>query len=154
VWGHEKLVDTGDCGGQVLARARQWVETLIDRYQPAWAATEAPYVPRGDRKVPFNAATNSRLQRLAGVAESVAFERGVSYREPDIRAVARHFLGSHGALLQRDKKKQLTKTYCEAHGWKPVSQDEADALALLSYMEFSLSPRAARLRGERLPLFL
>jgi hypothetical protein len=78
----------------------------------------------------------------------------VSYREPDIRAVARHFLGSHGALLQRGKKKQLTKTYCEAHGWKPVSQDEADALALLSYMEFSLSPRAARLRGERLPLFL
>lgn len=155
VWGSVTLADTDASGGRILARARELVEALIERHHPVWLCQEKPYIQRPGQKtsIPFQQKTMERLQRLAGVIESIAFERGLSYREPEIRAVAKHFLGREGAALRSEKKKALTKLYCEGHGWKTVTQDAADALALLSYMEFSLSPAAARLRGERLPLF-
>lgn len=155
VWGHTSLGDTDASGGRLLARARQWLLALCEYHQPAWLAQEAPYFQRPGQKtsVPFNHQTQARLQRLAGVAEGIAFELGISYREVEIRDVANHFLGSEGARMRSAKKKQQTVVICRLHGWDPVSQDEADSLALLSYMEWSLSPGQARLRGEG-PLFL
>jgi hypothetical protein len=153
VWGHVVLAEPQAIGGCVLAEARKWIGDLLLRLQPSWIAQEAPYVPRPGRKVPFNPLVNARLQRLAGVPQSMAFEHGLAYHEADIRKVARHFLGTHGAVMEREKKKQQTVHICKLHGWAPVTEDEGDALALASYMEWVLSPGQARLRGEG-PLFL
>ncbi len=154
VWGHTTLGDTDASGGRLLTRAREWLLALCDYHRPSWIAQEAPYFQRPGQRtsVPFNHATHARLQRLAAVAEGIAFELGISYREVEIRDVARHFLGSEGARMRSDKKKKQTVVICKLHGWTPVTQDEGDALALLSYMEWSLSPGQARLRGEG-PLF-
>jgi hypothetical protein len=154
VWGRTTLGDVDASGGRLLGRAREWISELCDYHRPSWLGQEAPYAQRPGQKtsVPFNPKTQARLQRLAGVAESIAFERGLSYREPDIRDVAGHFLGSEGRRMRSDKKKRQTLVICKLHGWT-ATQDEADALALLSYMEWSLSPGQARLRGEG-PLFV
>jgi hypothetical protein len=156
VWGHVTLGEPQASGGCVLAEARKWIEALCDRWKPLWICQEAPYAQRPGQKtsVPFNPKTQARLQRFAGVAESLAYERGLSYREPEIRDVAGHFLGAEGRRMRSDKKKRQTVVICKLHGWEPVTGDEADALALLSYMEWSLSPGQARLRGEGVPLFL
>jgi hypothetical protein len=155
VWGHTVLGDAEASGGRLLTRAREWLIALCDYHRPAWIAQEAPYFQRPGQKtsVPFNHQTQARLQRFAAVAEGVAFEASVSYREPDIRTVAKHFLGSEGERMRSEKKKRQTVVLCKLHGWAPVTQDEGDALALMSYMEWSLSPAQARLRGEG-PLFL
>jgi hypothetical protein len=155
VWGHTTHGDADASGGRLLTRARQWLLALCDYHQPAWIAQEAPYFQRPGQRtsVPFNHQTQSRLQRFAAIAESIAFELGVSYREPSIHQVAAHFLGSEGARMRSAKKKQQTVVICKLHGWTSVTQDEADALALLSWMEWSLSPGQARLRGEG-PLFI
>jgi hypothetical protein len=155
VWGHTSLGDAEASGGRLLTRAREWLIALCDYHRPAWIAQEAPYFQHPDQKTgkPFKRQTAARLQRFAAIPEGVAFELGVSYRETMIRDVALHFLGSEGPRMRREKKKQQTVVICKLHGWAPLTQDEGDALALLSYMEWSLSPAQARLRGEG-PLFM
>ena len=155
VWGHLTLGDVDASGGRMLARARAWIMALCEYHQPAWLAQEAPYFQRPGQStsVPFNHRTQARLQRLAGVVEGISAELGLSYREPEISDVAGHFLGAEGRRMRREKKKRQTVVVCKLHGWAPVTQDEGDALALLSYMEWSLSPGQARLRGEG-PLFM
>ena len=157
VWGRISFKKAADHprnpDGAVLTALREWLEHMRQRYEPTWIAVERPYVPvpRPPRisaagkfvvpsqSRPMNADTVIRLAAMYGTVAEFSHRFQIGFRATETWTVEKHFLGS--GKHKSAEKKRLTKQMCELQGWKPVTLDEADALALLSWMAASLGVR-------------
>lgn len=61
--------------------------------------------------------------------------------EANTRTVIKHFTGDGGG--KRPERKERVIAECHARGWKPETEDEADALAILDYARHCLGDRTA-----------
>jgi hypothetical protein len=165
-WGHVSFSRfaslPGNADGAVMDALHDWLLALINRYRPvAHMGAELPWVPQArtvrvgpgalssaKAAMPMNAQTVRRLSGMYMHAAWTASRLGIEWRGPDTWEVERHWLGKSGH--RSAEKKRLTKQMCEAQGLKPVSIDEADGLALLSFMMTALLPPALHRQG---PLF-
>jgi hypothetical protein len=141
VWQHRRFGKVGAESGAVGALFGQWLAELIVAYAPVWMVFESPYIPPG-----LNNAAVRRLYGMAMIAEATAWGCGtIEVREVDTASVTKYFTGQ-SRWGSREGKKAATKRVCERHGWAPVTEDEADALAVFAYAEAMLFPAAASRR--------
>jgi len=151
VWRHKRFGKPGDDDGKVGVLFHDWLDAIMGECGgPDWAVFEAPFIPRG--AISVNNATIRRLYGLAMIAQMVAHNWGAKCREVDTASVAKHFTGQ-ARWGGREAKKAATRRVCERYGWAPVTEDEADALAVLVYAEALIDPIAASRRGPG-PLFV
>ncbi len=102
---------------------------------------EAPLVPFFKRgKTNIN--TIRMLMGLCAVVEELLYTLGVyDIREATVADVRTHFLGSN--KHKRAEAKHLTINACYRLGWKPATDDEADAMALWHYQASVFEPQLA-----------
>lgn len=144
VWGSIRFragsLESRNPDGLVMLELRRWELGLIDRFQPDWIACEPPWIS------PKSQAQTAR--RLGGYfmrTAEMAAEHNIGWLPCETWSVERHWLDT--TRLKSKEKKQLTREKCRILGWTPVTEDEADALALLSYAQARLRLDAALLRG-------
>ena len=122
------LPSTGDDLGRALHHFASWLAGKVKELRPREIVFEAPILP-----ATTNFKTCRKLYTLAGIVELVAIAEGIPCSEMASSEWRRHFLGSHypkGA--GRDELKRAVIAACRAIGWNPRSDDDADALAMLS----------------------
>ncbi len=137
-YGIFELPKTFDNIGQLMHLGRMRIEALVNRFQPAEIAFESPFI---NRRID----TIMKVRKLAGlanVAEEVAFDHGVPCQEATTDDICRHFLG-RGYPRRTEPKKMATKVKCREFGWDIHDDNDADALAGLSYMLACKHPRKA-----------
>ncbi len=122
--------------GEFACLFGRWLTELVIQNAPEMIVFEAPFV--GDRTAQ---ATARKLIGLAVLTELHAYTREIECFERPYRSVVKHFTGSGGG--KRDEIKARVVAACEARGWRPESQDEADALALLWYARHCIGDPAA-----------
>ena len=126
--------------GPFLVGFEDWLTGIFDEHRVTQVVFEMPWIgavkdPRTDRCILSASQTTLRkLTGLAGMTEAVAHRRGLS--EDDIweannASVRKHFIGKGKG--KRDELKRLTIEACQVRGWDPMTDDEADALALFDY---------------------
>lgn len=87
-----------------------------------------------------------RLYGLLGVAQEVAYRRGLSVNTVLVGEWRNHFIRQRTAPKtvapknRRDWLKNQTKLECERRGWTVRTTDEADALGLIAYERARLFP--------------
>jgi Holliday junction resolvasome RuvABC endonuclease subunit len=168
-WGHTRIGTAGDESGKVGAALTIFLEARIAALQPDAIAFESVYVPtprkprfvkggspfvfgaetveQADTHIPMNARTVARLYGIAFLIRTIAYQHQIPCEEATTGAFCTYFLGRKPPK-GREAKKAANVEMCRILGWTPVTQDEADALALGSYAEAKLFPS---LRG---PLFV
>ena len=153
-WWHQRFGKPGAANGEIGRLFASWLSWLISETKPEWLIFESPFVPPK-----LNNNTIRRLYGIAFIAESQAFRYGIECREVDTASVAKFFTGkarwkpASNVITSRDAKKAATRRVCERYGWTSVTEDEADALAVLVYAEALIYPEAAIKRGSFGPLF-
>jgi Holliday junction resolvasome RuvABC endonuclease subunit len=142
--------------GEVFAAFRDYVLELIDAYEPQYLVFEAAFTPRLGADPQKNKIINPQtLQRLYGFRAHIvciAEERCLICHDKQSLEFTKWFTGRGrfpGATsAERSKaKKAAMVAACAARGWK-VTDDEADAIALLLCFESELYPEHA-LRRKR-----
>lgn len=136
--------------------AALWAEKIIVAYQPTTIVWEAPLASSFVRGR-TNADTTSLLFGFPAVIGATAFRLGFyDLRKATPAEVRVHFIGSN--MKSKDAERE-TKARCRVLGWPFKDDNEADALALWSYMSALLVPdcgpapalpgilRPAKLRG-------
>jgi len=164
-WGHERMGRQGDTGGQVYYRFRLFLTLKFDELSPELVVFEAPFVPRPDRSegaAPLNAFTSRRSYGWTAHIEELCEKSGIGCYEEQSSKFTKFFTGRGrfpGLTWEerRKAKKDATVAACWARGWR-VTDDEADALALLLSFESERFPEAALrrprvLKQPRGPLF-
>ncbi len=141
-WGRRGFLGVLPGGAAGIFRAfRDWLDSRFAEYRPAFFVYEPMWISPYAKSV-------MRLLGMEGVALGLAHERGLKIREYPIKSVAQ-FHGTAG--LKSAAKKRVTRdNMVQRYGFSPVSEDEADALALWLYAEQILDPRSRRCVG---PLF-
>ena len=124
-----ELPQTHENIGRYLNIADRRVQALVDRFQPAALAFEAPWL-NGRRDTIVNL---RKLSGLANVAEQVADRNEIECREALVHDICIHFLG-RGYRNLKAAKKISTKVKCRELGWEVQDDNDADALAGLSYI--------------------
>lgn len=123
--------------GRLYGTFRNGLEAAFDEYKPA----RLVFAPA----LYSEAQTAARaLGGMMAIAELAAHDMGVhAYEIPETTA-RKHVLG-RGSFVVRDDKgrtlkgagtklvKAMAMDWCRNHGWKPQSDDVADALVLLEY---------------------
>ena len=105
---------------------------LIAEYSPVEIAIEEPFV---GRKL-----TGKGLMTLFGfraAAMLAAENKGIHVTMTTPASVRKHFLGDGG--MKRADAKESVIAQCEAIGWRPQNDDEADARALWDFRAFSIN---------------
>lgn len=128
-FGRFELPSTQERIGPYLNLADKRIEALVRRFDPALLAFEAPWLnARRDTIINLR-----KLSGLANVAEQVADRFEIPCQEAEVRDIAKHFLGAkyHKAS---GAKKISTKVKCRELGWDVDDDNEADALAGLSFV--------------------
>jgi hypothetical protein len=123
---------------------------MCDRRRPdviVWEAPLATIFKRGAT----NAATTALLYGLPAVIGTAAYCCGYYHLlKADTRDVRNHFIGSNP---KRVKAKPMVIKQCQAMGWNPSDDNEADALATWHYacslMEPALAMKPTPLFGVR-----
>lgn len=128
-FGYFDIPQTNENIGRYLNYADRVIDKLVLRFQPAMLAFEAPWL-NSKRDTIINL---RKLSGLANVAEQVADRHEIECREATVHDVSVHFLG-RGYRNTREAKKTSTRVKCRELGWEVETDDEADALAGLSYM--------------------
>ena len=111
---------------------------------------EAP-MPTSFNRGRTSADATTILYGLPAVIGAIAYKHGIyDIRKAGARDVRRHFLGCNP---QRKTAKTMVKSQCRKMGWHVSDDNEADALALWSYMcsliEPALAMRPTSLFGTR-----
>jgi hypothetical protein len=102
-----------------------------------WEAPLATIFKRGST----NSATTTLLYGLPAVIGTVAYSRRIfDIRKAETRDVRNHFIGSNPKRL---KAKPMVMRQCRMLGWQVKDDNEADALALWSYMCSLIEPKLA-----------
>lgn len=124
--------------GKYLNIADRRIDALVDRFQPATLAFESPWLNvKRDTIVSLR-----KLSGLANVAEQVADRHGVECKEATVHDICVHFLGK-GYRRKKAAKKISTKVKCREMGWDVQDDNDADALAGLSYILACKHPASA-----------
>jgi hypothetical protein len=167
VWGHHRMGGRSATDGEVFAAFREFVIDRIEIYHPQYLVFEAAFTPRLGADPQKNKIINPQtLQRLYGFRAHIvciAEERCMICHDKQSLEFTKWFTGRGrfpGATsAERSKaKKAAMVAACAARGWK-VTDDEADAIALLLCFEEELYPEEA-LRRKRVfrqpggPLFI
>lgn len=149
VWGVAKIAKGAP--GQDYARFHDWLNAEVVLQEVTHIAIEAVYV---DEKTVTAA---KRLLAMFGIAEMIAYRRGVSIQPVMSMDWRKHFLGqrvapkSVPAKKRREWWKKQAVDECRRRGWNVKVDDEADALGLMTYMRAKLLP-AYGLEGDLLSL--
>lgn len=129
--GSMRFASPGASHEAIFASALRWITTLIKRCEPDLIVWEAPLAPSFKRGF-TNANTTTLLFGLPAVIGAVAFLLGVfDVRKAEARKVRMHFIGANP---KRVIAKKQTIEQCRARGWAVDDDNEADALAVWSYM--------------------
>lgn len=137
-FGYFDIPQTNEDIGKYLNYADRAIDKLVNRFNPAMLAFEAPWL-NSKRDTIVNL---RKLSGLANVAEQVADRHEIECREATVHDVSVHFLGRGYRNIRADKK-MATREKCRSLGWNVETDDEADALAGLSYMISCKHPREA-----------
>jgi len=145
-FGDFEMPRTGMQVGEYLCVAERHIDQVVCRFRPDMVAFEAPFLNRRTDTI----LKLRKLGGLANIAEMIAFRRGREWghasgldcREAMVDDVRRHFLGREYPRT-RQQAKIATKVRCRDLGWDVDNDDEADALAGLSYMHAIMDPARA-----------
>lgn len=125
--------------GPLLSNYAEWLRCRIIEHMPDVIYYEQPWVgPKTHQK------TALMLIGLAALTEMVGHQQRVMVRPALNPTAVKHFTGSGGG--KREVRKARVMAECLARGWRPETQDEADAMAILDYARAQLGdpqPRAA-----------
>lgn len=144
-YGIFRLEPTQDNIGHLMHMARRRLEALVDRFQPALLAFESPFINRRiDTIIKVR-----KLSGMANVAEEIAYDRKIECMEATTDEICRHFIG-RGYPRRTEPKKIAVKVKCRELGFDVADDNDADALAGLSYMVACKHPITAI---QHLPLF-
>ena len=141
--GSFKLPSTGPDIGKFLHAYRDWLTRAIGAYAPDEIVFEMPILPGTT-----NLHTCRKLYSLCGLTELIADDHKIECREANLTHIRCHFIGVMRAPkeIAKDKRrawlKERTVSECRARGFRPADDNEADALALFSFVV-----------SERLPTF-
>lgn len=124
--GHFSMPKTGNDVGWFLDDFEIRLREMFEFYKPERCVFEAPWV--GEKT---SQDTARKLLCLAGVTEMVARRNRAACSEANNASVRKHFIGKGRG--DRKTLKDMTMRACRERGWDPDNDDEADALALLSY---------------------
>ncbi len=139
-YGVHKLPKTDDDVGRFLHAYRSWLGPLIEQCNIGEVCFEAPILPGVG-----NLTTLRKLYGLVGMTELVARDCGVTCCEANLSEIRPHFIGTSRApaeikgkaaretkTLRRAWLKRQTVLECRRRGFHVTTDDDADALALLS----------------------
>lgn len=144
-WGHFEMPKSGDEIGRFLNVAAWNVAKIIDVSKPDLIGFESPFLTPHDtiRKI-------RKLGGLGNVVEQAAARRDIPCREARVHDIRNHFLGE-GYPRTGGRAKIAVKVKSRDMGWDVDTDDEADAIAGLSYMVSLDNPFSAL---ATTPLFL
>lgn len=130
-----RLPRTGEDLGRFLSAFREWLGHAIEEMAPTDIIFEMPILPAA-----MSLMAVRKLNGLCGVAELVALDYKISIREANLLDIRKHFIGVTRAPktittpeLRRRWLKDLTVEQCRKRGFRVAGDDDADAIALLSY---------------------
>ncbi len=112
--------------GKFLDTYRRWLLDMLRVHGISRLSYEAPWV-NGDT----SQATARKLFGLSAVTEMVCEMKTIPCMESTPTNVRTHFIGTNSG--GRNTLKRMTIEHCQALGWNPVDDNEADALALLDF---------------------
>jgi crossover junction endodeoxyribonuclease RuvC len=125
---------TGRERGRYLATFRNWLDAAIKSMAPTGILFESPILtPK------TTVATVSKLWCLSGIAELVAWDHELQCEEADLGSIRQHFIGMRKApveIRKQDRRgwlKYRIISECRSRGFHVADDNDADALALLSY---------------------
>ncbi|NIA72296.1 crossover junction endodeoxyribonuclease RuvC [Pelagibius litoralis] len=125
--GSFRLPRTGPDVGWFVDEFEQRLSEMLGFHKPELVVFEAPLLRGGQTSID----TARKLMGLAIMTEFVCRRAGVKYLEANNASVRKHFIGKGRG--ERKQLKAMTIQACRERGWDPANDDEADALALLSY---------------------
>lgn len=134
--------------GRYLNIADKRIEALVNRFDPAEIAFESPFI---NRRVDTIIKVR-KLSGLANVVEQIADRHEKTCQEALGDDVMRHYLGRNYPRYH-DGKKAACKVKCRELGHDVTDDNDADALAGLSYMLACKHPQSA-LKGLPLAPYL
>lgn len=159
--GSLRLGDAGAGQGERFTALFRWLWTRLSAFPPAAIWFEAP-LPPSHMRGHTNVDTSTFLMGLPAVVQTVAQLKGV-YRveKAHVQDVRQHFIAGHGFLyrgkpltgrrnLPSKEAKFCVTERCRQLGREPHDDNEADAVALLSY---ALALARPSLGTESTPLF-
>lgn len=132
--GCHRLPKTGRDYGQFGEVFDRWLRTLIEKHKVEFIVYETPILPAQTQ-----IETLRKLYSLGTICEMVARDMDVIVEETDMQTVRKHFIGVTRApkeIPQPQRRAWIKKKImdrCFAYGWKPLNDDEGDALATLHY---------------------
>lgn len=137
-----RFASPGDEHASSFARVRRWIDERLSVGDIAAVYVEAPVSP-GALQGQTNAATVARLVGLWAVVAASAGVWRVKYRDVEVQAARRAFLGD--GRLRRDEAKARAMQMAKSIGWSPNTLDEADAAAVLYFALTREAPNLAPL---------
>lgn len=133
--GSFRLPSTGADVGRFLFHYRGWLTAALARWHPDEIVFEMPILPDIG-----NIATLRKLYALAALTELLAQDHHVAVREANLTDIRMHFLGTPRApktVAKSERRawlKARTIAECRTRGIRPADDNDADALALLSFI--------------------
>lgn len=160
--GSFKLPSTGGDIGTFLSHYRYWIIGAIKRWEPDEIVFEMPILGAG-----MSLPVLRKLYGLCCLTELICKDFGIKCGEANLLDIRRHFIGSHRAPRElrckaeckakscgrcRDTRrawlKEATITMCRKRGFRPSDDNDADALALFSYVQSTRNPTWELLGAE------
>lgn len=154
IYGHISTAFDGelvrDSAGKIGLRFENFLEARIEVLKPAHIVREAPFIHGG----PQNHETIFALMGIGWLIETIAARHSIPCYVADTRAAVRALTGRYKFPTSKAKKR-ATVAALEMLGFKGITEDEGDALAILIYEEPRLFPemRLRLVRPVNMPLF-
>lgn len=138
--GSVQFASAGSSHEACFLGAFKWADTTIKMFRPSVIVWESP-LQTSFRRGTTNSNTTTLLYGLPAVIGLAAYLQGAyDCRKADTKDVRTHFIGSNP---KRVKAKPMVMQQCRALGWEVVDDNEADALAVWSYMCSLIEPKLA-----------
>jgi hypothetical protein len=129
--GFIRFASPGASHEAIFASAYAWMREKIDQHHPQIVVWESP-MPTSFNRGSTNTNTTTLLYGLPAVIGMTAYLQGVyDIRKATTRDVRMHFIGQNP---RGHIGKKLVIQQCRVMGWPVCDNNEADALALFSYM--------------------
>jgi hypothetical protein len=139
VHGSIRFAAKGASHEAIFAKAFEWTVNKITECDPRIVVWESPLAGFKSGRTTNDVTTI--LFGLPAIVGVVAYRHGVyDIRKADTAAVRHHFIGCNP---KRAKAKGMVVRQCYAMGWKVTDDNEADALAIWSFMCSLLDPSLA-----------
>lgn len=120
---------TGNNLGWLMVDVGAWLKPLMVKNNIALVAYESPILVHGN-----SFATIRKVAAVGAEIERTAYQLGVPCEEVGASQVRKAFLGKGNTPTKSADIKQAVIRQCHLHGWKPGTDDAADALAGWTYM--------------------